>query len=76
MPLKNIITAAMDYSDDTAGNFLFKHLNGPKGYQKKLEEISDDITNSTRYETELNESIPGDTRDTSTPKATAKDLRK
>lgn len=76
MPLKDIITAAMDYSDNTAGNFLFKHLNGPKGYQKNLEEIGDFVTNSTRYETELNEAIPGDIRDTSTPKAIAQNLRK
>lgn len=75
MPLKEIIVAAMDYSDNTAGNFLFKHLDGPKGYQRKLEGIGDFITDSTRYETDLNEAIPGDIRDTSTPKVIAQNLK-
>lgn len=75
MPLKEILAAAIDYSDNTAGNFIFKHLGGPKGYQEKLEEIGDSVTDSTRYETDLNEAVPGDIRDTSTPKAIAQDLR-
>lgn len=49
MPLKKIVAAAMDYSDNTAGNFLFKHLEGPKGYQGKLENIHDLVTDSSRY---------------------------
>lgn len=75
MLLKDIIAAAMDYSDNTAGNFLFKHLGGPKGYQDKLKNLQDTVTNSSRYETDLNEAIPEDLRDTSTPKAIAQDLR-
>lgn len=75
MPLKDIIAAAMDYSDNTAGNFLFKHLDGPKGFQEKLEKLGDFTTDSTRYETELNEATPGDIKDTSTPEAIAQNLR-
>lgn len=75
MPLKDIVAAAMDYSDNTAGNFLFKYLDGPKGFQGKLEKLGDFVTDSTRYETELNEATPGDIRDTSTPKAIAQDLK-
>lgn len=75
MPLKDIIVAAMNYSDNTAGNFLFRHLDGPKGYEQKLRHLGDHVTDSTRYETDLNEALPGDIRDTSTPKAIAKNLR-
>ncbi|MGL5899879.1 MAG: class A beta-lactamase [Lactobacillaceae bacterium] len=75
LPLKDMISAAVDYSDNTAGNFLFKHLKGPKGYQEELKKIGDSVTDSSRYETDLNESTPGDIRDTSAPKVIAKDLK-
>lgn len=70
-----MISAAVDYSDNTAGNFLFRHLKVPKGYQEELEKIGDSITDFSRYETDLNESNPGDISDTSTPKVIAKDLK-
>ncbi|MEG1046652.1 class A beta-lactamase, partial [Carnobacterium sp.] len=76
MPLKDIIGAAMEYSDNTAGNILFDQLGGPAGFQKELEKLGDHTTESVRYEPELNEAIPGDRRDTSTPKAIALDLKK
>lgn len=76
MPLKDIIGAAMEYSDNTAGNILFDQLGGPAGFQKELEKLGDHTTESVRYEPELNEAIPGDRCDTSTPKAIALDLKK
>ncbi|MDT1996989.1 class A beta-lactamase [Carnobacterium divergens] len=76
MPLKELISAAIQYSDNTAGNFLFKQLGGPKGFQTKLAELGDYTTDSSRFETELNEATPGDIRDTSTPKEIALDLKK
>lgn len=76
LPLKELISAAIQYSDNTAGNFLFKQLGGPKGFQAKLAELGDMTTDSSRFETELNEAVPGDLRDTSTPKAIALDLKK
>lgn len=74
MTIKEIIHAAVAYSDNTAGNLLFNALNGPKGFQDELRKIKDETTNSDRYETELNTAIPGDPRDTSTPEAFAKNL--
>ena len=38
-------------------------------------EIGDDVTRMERREPELNQWTPGDTRDTSTPRALASDLR-
>ncbi|WP_425455944.1 class A beta-lactamase [Brevibacillus nitrificans] len=76
MTLSEISEAAIRYSDNTAGNLLLKQLGGPEGFEKILRELGDQVTSPVRYETELNEAIPGDTRDTSTPKALAGTLQK
>ncbi|MCA1028672.1 class A beta-lactamase [Cytobacillus kochii] len=75
MTLREIAKAAMQYSDNTAGNLLFAELGGPTQLQEALRAIGDDVTEMDRLETELNEATPGDTRDTSTPKALATNLR-
>ncbi|MCY9516443.1 class A beta-lactamase [Paenibacillus apiarius] len=75
MTLGEIAEAAVRYSDNTAGNLLFKELDGPKGFEKALRQIGDRVTKADRFETELNEAIPGDIRDTSTAKALATDLK-
>ncbi|MBC1436041.1 class A beta-lactamase [Listeria rocourtiae] len=74
MTVKELINAAMTYSDNTAGNVLFDQLDGPKGYQKELAKIGDKTTQADRIEPELNEAKPGDKRDTTTPEAMAKGL--
>ncbi len=75
MKLGEIAEAAVRYSDNTAGNILFHKIGGPKGYEKALRQIGDRVTMSDRLETELNEAIPGDNRDTSTAKAIATNLK-
>ncbi|MEU1199726.1 class A beta-lactamase [Streptomyces sp. NPDC005813] len=75
MSLRALCDAAVRYSDNTAGNLLFDELNGPKGFQNALAALGDDITRADRYEPALNEAMPGDRRDTSTPRALAADLR-
>ncbi|MGR5998018.1 class A beta-lactamase Bla1 [Bacillus cereus] len=76
MKLGEIAEAAVRSSDNTAGNILFNKIGGPKGYEKALRHMGDRITMSDRFETELNEAIPGDIRDTSTvPKAIATNLK-
>ncbi|PEC57045.1 class A beta-lactamase [Bacillus cereus] len=75
MTLGEIAEAAVRYSDNTAGNILFHKIGGPKGYEKALRQIGDRVTMSDRFETELNEAIPGDNRDTSTAKAIATNLK-
>ncbi|AVR00315.1 class A beta-lactamase [Oceanobacillus iheyensis] len=76
MTLLEIGEAAVRKSDNTAGNLLFEALGGPAEFEEALREIGDDVTQSDRYETELNEFNPEDTRDTSTPKALATNLKK
>lgn len=75
MTLGEIAEAAVRSSDNTAGNILFNKIGGPKGYEKALRQMGDRITMADRFETELNEAIPGDIRDTSTAKAIATNLK-
>ncbi|BCB74515.1 hypothetical protein Pflav_009250 [Phytohabitans flavus] len=67
MTLRALADAAVRHSDNTAGNLLLRHLGGPQRFEKELRKIGDKVTDAARYETELNEATPGDTRDTSTP---------
>ncbi|WP_040979515.1 class A beta-lactamase [Oceanobacillus jeddahense] len=75
MKLKEIMEAAIRYSDNTAGNLLLEELGGPDGLEEILRENGDEIIEMDRMETDLNEAAPGDTRDTSTPKALAESLQ-
>ncbi|MCZ8518853.1 MULTISPECIES: class A beta-lactamase [Paenibacillus] len=76
MTLREIADAAVRYSDNTAGNLLFKQLGGPDGFEAILKEkVGDNVIRADRYETELNEAVPGDIRDTSTPRALATTLK-
>ncbi len=75
MSLKEICEAAIRYSDNTAGNLLFHKLGGPSGFEESLRQIGDHVTIANRFETELNEAIPGDLRYTSTPRALATSLK-
>ncbi|WKX72575.1 class A beta-lactamase [Streptomyces sp. XD-27] len=75
MSLRALCEAAVRYSDNAAANLLFDALGGPKALDAALEEIGDDTTRMERREPELSRWIPGEQRDTTTPRALAKDLR-
>ncbi|MRD39940.1 class A beta-lactamase [Bacillus thuringiensis] len=75
MTLKELADASVRYSDSTAHNLILKKLGGPSAFEKILREMGDTVTNSERFEPELNEVNPGETHDTSTPKAIAKTLQ-
>ncbi|WP_144127882.1 class A beta-lactamase [Catellatospora sichuanensis] len=75
MSLRDLADAAVRYSDNTAGNLLLDHLGGPDGFEKALRGLGDQTTDVARREPELNQATPGDTRDTSTPRALVDDLR-
>ncbi|GAA1441311.1 class A beta-lactamase [Nocardiopsis tropica] len=74
MTLLEVADAAVRYSDNTAANLLFEELGGPEGFEEDMREIGDDVISADRIETELNEVPPGETRDTSTPRAMAESL--
>ncbi|MGJ7906433.1 class A beta-lactamase [Actinopolyspora sp. H202] len=75
MTLRSVLDAAVRYSDNTAANLMFDELGGPEGLSAVLREIGDTTTHVDRIEPELNETEPGDIRDTSTPRALATSLR-
>ncbi|MDM5193808.1 class A beta-lactamase [Bacillus hominis] len=75
MTLKELADASIRYSDNTAQNLILKQLGGPSEFKKSLRDIGDTVTSPERFEPELNEVQPGDTRDTSTPKALATSLQ-
>ena len=75
MSLRELCAAAVRHSDNTAANLLFDALGGPKGLDSALEKLGDDTTRMERREPKLNEWAPGETSDTSTPRAMAGNLR-
>ncbi|MFJ3583025.1 class A beta-lactamase [Streptomyces sp. NPDC090127] len=75
MTLKELCDAAVRYSDNTAANLILDELGGPRALDAVLEELGDDVTRMERREPDLNEWTPGAVRDTSTPRALARDLR-
>ncbi|WP_083865338.1 class A beta-lactamase [Neobacillus bataviensis] len=75
MTLREVAEAAVRYSDNTAGNLLLEKLGGTEEFETALRKIGDHKTQVDRYETDLNSAVPGDTRDTSTPKALATSLK-
>jgi len=75
MTLRELADATVRYSDNTAGNLLLAHLGGPEEFGRMLRELGDEVTEPVRWETELNDYTPGDTRDTSTSRALATSLQ-
>ncbi|MCQ9283299.1 class A beta-lactamase [Priestia megaterium] len=75
MTLRELADASLRYSDNTAGNLILQQLGGPDGFKEALENIGDDVTLPERFEPDLNEVNPGETHDTSTPRALASSLQ-
>jgi beta-lactamase class A len=75
MTLAELCAAALNYSDNTAGNLLLASLGGPQALTTFVRSIGDPITRLDRIEPDLNEAVPGDPRDTTTPAAMLQNLR-
>jgi beta-lactamase class A len=75
MTLGELAAAAVEQSDNGAANLLFERLGGPAAFGAILQDLGDDVTSVARTELELNEAVPGDVRDTSSPRAFARDLQ-
>lgn len=74
MAMAAICEAAVTLSDNTAGNLMLEALGGPAGLTAWLRTIGDDVTRLDRNELSLNEALPGDPRDTTTPEAMSKSV--
>jgi beta-lactamase class A len=75
MTLTELCEAAVTLSDNTAGNLLLASLGGPQGITAFARTLGDSMTRLDRIETALNEAVPGDPRDTTTPAAMLADIR-
>ncbi|GHL45126.1 hypothetical protein ECZU28_51210 [Escherichia coli] len=75
MTLAELSAAALQYSDNTAMNKLIAQLGGPGGVTAFARAIGDETFRLDRTEPTLNTAIPGDPRDTTTPRAMAQTLR-
>jgi beta-lactamase class A len=74
MSLAEICAAAIDYSDNTAANLILANIGGPAGFTQFARSLGDTVTRLDRIETALNESLPNDPRDTTTPSAMVANL--
>src|SRR6267378_7459582 len=74
MPLGALCAAAIEQSDNTAGNLLLDAIGGPVGLTNFARAIGDKVTRLDRKEPELNTAGPGDERDTTTPAAMLADM--
>ena len=76
MTLGALCAAAIEQSDNTAGNLLLDTIGGPGGLTNFVRSIGDKMTRLDRKEPELNSAIPGDERDTTTPAAMCADMQR
>ena len=75
MSLEELCEAAMIVSDNTAGNLLLSVLGGPAGLTAYARSLGDTVTRLDRIEPDLNEAMPGDQRDTTSPTAMLSNLQ-
>lgn len=75
LSVAELCAAALQYSDNTAGNALLRELGGPAALTRYARLLGDTDFRLDRRETDLNSAIPGDVRDTTTALAMARTLR-
>jgi beta-lactamase class A len=75
MTLAELCQAALQRSDNAAGNWLLRVIGGPSRITDFARSIGDDRSQLDRWELELNAAVPGDPRDTSSPEALASGYR-
>lgn len=75
MSLRALCEAALQRSDNTAANLLLETIGGPRAITEFARSIGDERTRLDRWEVELNSAIPGDPRDTTTPRAIGEGYR-
>ncbi|QQC66405.1 class A beta-lactamase [Paraburkholderia ginsengisoli] len=75
MSVAELCKAALTLSDNTAANLLLASFGGPAAVTAFARSLGDGVTRLDRIEPELNEAIPGDPRDTTTPNAMLGNLR-
>jgi len=76
MTLAALCAAAIEQSDNTAGNLLLDTIGGPVGLTNFARSFGDEMTRLDRKEPDLNSVSPGDERDTTTPSEMRGDMQR
>ena len=75
MSVADLCAATLQYSDNSAANFLMTLLGGPQAVTAFARSIGNTVFQLERWETELNSAIPGEVRDTASPASMAHSLQ-
>ncbi len=76
MTVGALARASVVVSDNTAANLLLGLIDGPPGLTQFIRSMGDPVTRLDRTEPTLNSNEPGDTRDTTSPRAMVSLMRK
>ncbi|MGB8478419.1 MAG: class A beta-lactamase [Acidobacteriaceae bacterium] len=74
MSIQELCEAAVTLSDNTAANLLLAIIGGPPGFTQFARSLGDKVTRLDRNEPTLNQALPGDQRDTTSPAAIMMDM--
>ena len=74
LSIAELAAAAVVVSDNTAANLLLGAAGGPAALTEWVRGLGDPTTRLDRLEPALNANVPGDLRDTTTPRAMARTL--
>ena len=75
LTVAQLCEASMIYSDNTAANLILAGLGGPQAITAFARTLGDTMTRLDRNEPAMNEAIPGDPRDTTTPNAMLRSMQ-
>ncbi len=76
MTVRELCEAAVRHSDGTAGNLLLRELGGQRRLTAYARGLGDPVTRMDRIEPNIVSAVPGDPRDTTTPRAFGTDLHR
>jgi beta-lactamase class A len=76
MSLRELCGAVVTQSDNAAANVLLNGIGGPKALTTFFRSLGDEVTRLDRAEPALNQNVPGDERDTTSPRAMVDSLLK
>lgn len=75
MTLEALCAAAIEQSDNTAGNLILEAIGGLKGFNEFVRALGDKFTHLDRMEPDLNVAVPGQDMDSTTSAAMCADLQ-
>ncbi len=75
MTIRELLAAIVTRSDNTAANLLLASIGGPPEITRFARSLGDTVTRLDRVETALNEALPEDPRDTTSPAAMVTNMR-